>query len=463
MKMREKTITAVCRTIDGVEWSSWKIKPDGTEMVQQDGVPMEFSGDTAKDIAASIELPESVIEHLTGDITVPMRIAELLMRIMEFPSVDEEEITGMVRFQIDKISPYPQEHLAISHEILRQNEDTSLVLMVAAKRNCIDAVGDTFEDKGIRVHGIDARVLGWMRLLKDGGHMSPDTCEVFLIDDGIDFSLVVVDSGVPVSFYMLDTREITAQTAGALAGEIGYVLTSLDTERDLTAPAAIQIWNFNSLRAGVCDTLSATTGLAVHQYRLTTLPPLSEGIVRRTLHNKSRIELVPREWIEHEKRMQLRRQFTLIASSIVAVWLVVLLIFFSAYKIRHYQLRRSEKRLAAIAPEAQQAIENRQKLRALKVYTDRSSSALECLREVTEQLPPGNIEFGSYNYKKGKGVTLRGSAGNDEAVYDFFDALTDSMLFNQLKDQSVNAKTIKGVRTVVFNLSLDLPAEEESK
>jgi len=78
-------------------------------------------------------------------------------------------------------------------------------------------------------------------------------------------------------------------------------------------------------------------------------------------------------------------------------------------------------------------------------------------------LPAGNIEFVSYNYKKGKGVTLRGTAGSDDTVYDFFEALTASSLFEQLKDQSVNAKTIKGVRGAVFSVTLELRSEEEGK
>lgn len=463
MKMREKTITAVSRTVDGIEWTSWKIKPDSAELAQQDAADVELSGDTPEEIIASIELPENVTEHLTGDITVPLRTSELLMRVMELPSVEEDEITDMVGFQIDKISPFPQEQLAISHEVLRQTEETSLVLMAAAKRNCIDTLGDTFETKGIRVHGIDARVLGWMKLMEDEGHVSSDQCEIFIIDDHIDFSLVVIDSGTPIAFRMLDTPDADTNTVEALAGEIGYTLTTLETERDLPAPAAIHFWSRDELAEDVRAKLSEKSGIPVHHHPLLSLPPLSEGIVRRTLAGGSRIELVPREWIEHERRMQLRRQFTLISSSIAAVWVAVLLIFYTIYKVRDVRLNRVEKRLAAIEPAARQSLENRQKLKALKVYTDRSDSALECMREVTRLLPPGNIEFASYNYKKGKGVTLRGSAGTDESVYDFFESLTESELFEQLKDQSVNAKTIKGVRSSVFTVSLELPAGEEGK
>jgi len=463
MKIRDKIITAVCRTMDGIEWTSWQIKPDGAERVQQDAVPVDFSGDTTEELIASIELPDNVTEHLTGDITVPLRTSELLMRVMELPAVEEDEITDMVGFQIDKISPFPSDQLAISHEVLRQTEETSLVLMAAAKRSCIDAIGDIFKEKGVRIHGIDARVLGWMKLLEDEGHVAGDDCETFIIDDGIDFSLVVVESGIPVAFRMLDTQTDDMNAVDELAYEIGYTLTLLDTEHDLPSPSAIQFWSHGDLAKGLIAKLSEKSGLPVHHHPLDSLPPLSEGIIRRTMAGESRIELIPTEWVEHERRKQLRRKFTLISSSIAAVWIMVLLVFYSIYKVRDMRLNRVEKRIAAIEPGARQALENRQKLKALKVYTDRSDSALECLREITQMLPPGNIEFASYNYKKGKGVTLRGTAGNDETVYDYFEALTASSLFDRLKDQSVNAKTIKGVRGAVFSVTLELPTEEEGK
>ena len=117
---------------------------------------------------------------------------------------------------------------------------------------------------------------------------------------------------------------------------------------------------------------------------------------------------------------------------------------------------------AEIAPAAKAAQNNQDKLRALQSFTDRSDSSLECLREITRMLPAGDIEFVSYNYKKGKGVTIRGTANSDDLVYDFFKTLSSSSLFERLKDQSVNTKTSKGVRRTIYAVTLDLPTEEES-
>ena len=89
------------------------------------------------------------------------------------------------------------------------------------------------------------------------------------------------------------------------------------------------------------------------------------------------------------------------------------------YGIRNHQLNRVLIELEEIKPAATIAKENSEKLKALQYYTDRSTSPLECLRELTFILPAGDIEFTSYNYSKSKGVTLRGTAINDDIVYEF--------------------------------------------
>ncbi len=463
MRIRDKIITAVSRTVDGIEWTSLKRGKDGPEPVQQKAISIPTDGKTVDEILESIQLPEEVHEYLKGDITVPLRTADLLMRVMELPSIDDHEISDMVGFQIDKISPFSADQLTISHEVLQKTEETSLVLMAAAKRSCIDAIGDTFEKKGVRIHSIDARVLGWMKLLQDGGYISSEGCEIFILDDGIDFALMVIESGIPLSFRMLNIEPNKENIAQEVAYEIGYTLTTLDSERNLPSPSAIQLWSYETLPADLQTKLSEKTGLPIHSHSLSSLPPLSEGIVRRTLSDGSRIELIPREWVDHENRKQLRKKFTLISSAIATVWLIILLTLFGIYKARAIKLSGAQKRVTAIESEAKQALENRQKLKALKVYTDRSDSALECLREVTNLLPAGDIEFVSYNYKKGKGVTLRGTSNNDGIVDDFFITLAKSPLFEDLKDHSVNAKITKGIRRSVFSVTLVLPSEEIGK
>lgn len=463
MRIRDKTTTAVCRTVEGIEWTSLKVNQEETELLTQESIPVEFSGETVEELMASIELPEEIAESIKGDISVPLRSSEMLMRVVELPATQADEIADMAALQIDKISPFPADQLAFSHEVLQQSEERSLVLLATAKRSCIDNLGDTFKEKGIHIHSIDSRALGWMHLLGDAGHIAKDGCDIIIIDDGIEFSLIIANDGVPLAFRMLHAP--TADDGlDEIVEEIGYTLTTLDSEHDLKSPSTIQYWSKEALSACLRAQLSAKSGLRVLHRSLDELPPLSEGIVRRALNGHSRIELIPREWIEHEKNKQLRKKAIMASSVVVGVWLAALFIFFTVYKVRDLQLSSTKKRADAIAPAATQALENRQKLKALKVYTDRSDSALECLREVTKLLPPvGDIEFLKYSYDKGKAASIRGTAGNDELVDAFFIKLASSPLFEELKNQTSRPRTTKGVHRYEFSITLTLPSEENGK
>ena len=454
-KIREKTVTAACRTPDGIEWTTLKISQDETERVHQEHLPMEIPEGLTQEELASFDLPD-LSEHIKGDITVSLRSAELLMRTMKFPTADREEISDMVGFQVDKFSPFPIDQLAMAHETLNLSENSSQVLMAAARRERIDAIGDAFETKGIRIHSIDARILGWLQLLKDDEKISCSGCEILVLVDGIDFTLVVLSNGQPITFRPLDARIDDMTVVDELTYEIGYTLTTLDAEHNLPAPDTISFWFIGEVPTQMRSKLAEKCGLTVEYHDLNELPPLSEGILRRTRSKESHIELIPREWIEHQQRLKLRKQFTIISGSVAAVWLLVLFLFLGVFKARDMQLAAVQADANAISPLARQAEANQRKLKALKVYTDRTDSSLECLREITNLLPVGDIEFLSYNYNKAKGVTLRGSGRDKGIVTDFYTRLNKSDLFNGIKNESVTDKTTKGVRRAAFSVTLPL-------
>ncbi|MDF7825561.1 pilus assembly protein PilM [Pontiellaceae bacterium B12227] len=457
-KIREKTVTAACRTPDGIEWTTLKISQDNTETVHQEHLPMEFPVNVTPEELANLELPD-LSEYIKGDVTVALRSSDLLMRTMKLPTADPEEIADMVGFQVDKFSPFPIDQLAMAHETLSISEDSAQVLMAAAKRERIDAVGDSFETKGLRIHSIDARALGWLQLLQDEGKLSGSACEILVLVDGIDFILLVLSKGIPIAFRPLEAQLDDMTVVDELTHEIGYTLTTLDAEHDLPTPDSICFWSIGGVPAQLQAKLAEKCGLEVEYRYLGELPPLSEGILRRARNEQHHIELIPREWIEHQQRLKLRKQFTIISGSVAAAWLLLLLIFLSVFKVRDIQLASVKDDANAIAPLARQAAANQKKLKALKVYTDRTDSSIECMREITRLMPAGDIEFLSYNYSKDKGITLRGSGRDKSIVNDLFTSLNKSPLFDGIKNESVNDKTTKGVRRAVFSVTLPLAAK----
>ncbi|MCF7849894.1 MAG: PilN domain-containing protein [Kiritimatiellales bacterium] len=456
--MREQLLTAVNRTVDGIEWTILRNRQDGIEIVQQDSMSL-----TLPDEASIAELPAELLEKMKGEVVIPIPSSQLLLRVMELPATEKAELADMIALQGDKISPFPVDQLTLAHEVLRQTDKTSTVLLAGAQRFRIDEIGDEFKKAGVNIHSMDARVLGWLELLKSKEYLPMEGCSVFLIDDGIDFTLIITESGIPMNFRTLERPE-GAVLVDELAYEIEYSLTSVETEFGGAVAASIGYWSFATVPADFRQSLAEKCAMPVTIGDLAELPPLSEGIANRAcLLGTQRIELIPNEWIEHEKTKKLRRLFIISFSAIAALWLLVLFSFVGIYQYRNMNLSRAQSRADAIAEPARVALENREKMKALNQYSDRSASALECLREVTRMLPAGDIDFVSFNYKKGKGLTLRGTSASDDIVYDFFGTLSTSSIFKRLKDQSVSTKTTKNIRRSVYSLTLDLPEEEEQQ
>ncbi|MBN2702743.1 MAG: hypothetical protein JXR23_00890 [Pontiellaceae bacterium] len=467
MRIRDKIITAVCLFPEGIEWTSLKIRQGKTERKERQSLPFSEPQQEGATMA-TVVLPENLAGNMEGDITVSIRTSELIMRTIEVPSSDRDEIASMVGFQIDKIAPYPMDQMAISHEILQETENGARILMAAAKRTCIDAIGETFKKRDIHIHSIDARVLGWLQLLKKGGHIVETGSQILVVRDGIDFALAVLLDGIPLSIHSLDNAVNNENLCEALAEEIKYTLVALDAEHDLPSPESIDFWSMDELPASTTACLKERVGLKPNVHSLTELPPLSEGIAERSRDKANRIELIPSEWIEHEKNKQLKKQIITASSVIVGVWLCALAILLTLFKIRDNEYSALKAKEQKYFKGASLARQDKLKLEKLKMKMDKKNSALEGLREIV-MLWPGEGEISDltrFNYEKKKGeVQVRGST-NSGSVDTFFNNLTRSELFVNIANQNSSTRNVRGrdgTTTVVTEFSVTLLMDQEGK
>jgi len=460
MRKREKHITALCRTPTGIEWTTVKVTPEGVEPVCHDTLPIDLSDEPPEQLLESIRLPDDISEKIKGDISVPIRTADLLMRVISLPTTDPDELVAMLDLQVDKISPFPADQMAYSYEILKTNAENTLLLLAMSQRTKIDQLGEIFKEKGVFIHSIDSRDMGWLQLLNDAKYIDSDSCEIILIDDGIGFSLIIINRGIPLAFRTLHTQtDGMTDALDEIVYEITYTLSTLAAEYDLEKATSIQYWTHAPIPSPMRTHLAEKSGLKINPHDLGELPPLSEGILRRTLKEQQRIELIPAEWSQLEQRKRIRKKAIQIGGKVLALWLISLILFFTFYKIREHQLEQIRNESLKLSPLAAKALQDSEKLHTLTVYTDRSDSALECLREVVRMLPQGDIKLASFGYNKTKGVSIRGAANNDSLVDDYLIKLTKSKLFDRVKNQSSSRRQNK----TLFSASLTIAPMEERK
>jgi len=395
-----------------------------------------------------------------GTVCSAIPMAEALVRVMILPAVDPDELAGMVDLQAGKISPFPLDELVVSFEVLKREENSSCVLIAAARRETLDRLCEC----GIVPRHVDidllARWHGIAPLVQEGGR---DLC---VLNGVRGADLIVSENGTPILFRSLLERDGLGdeEFGEAVAEELQYTMVALEADWGNPSNARVLLLNDTDAPAVDAEHLAETSGMAVEQASLADLPPLSELLLRRRIESGGGIlDLAPSEWLTSAKERLLKKRLLAGSVLLAAIWLVAigLILGYGAWE------RSSAGRLARRAEELKgPALESRElqnRIESLEQYADREHSALECLREASVLLPP-RLELQSFNFQQHGEVNLRGTSSSSSAadIYTYFQALEKSEKFVALEDQRVSTATKRGVgRVSQFQVTLKLPAREE--
>ena len=170
--MAQEPITAICLRESAVECTTVRLSKTGLEVLgpHRASLPEGVVADLSA--AETISAARQLCGHHAGEVCVAIATDKVLLRVVELPTVDPGEMRSMAELQVDKFSPFPLEHSSVALELLSLTEKSSRVLIAAAQREIIDAVGAAFGKVGVIPHWIDIEVMGWWYLLKQAGGAS---------------------------------------------------------------------------------------------------------------------------------------------------------------------------------------------------------------------------------------------------------------------------------------------------
>jgi hypothetical protein len=372
------------------------------------------------------------------------------------PTVNEDEMRKMSQFFLDKKIPFAIDRMAFDCETLSQSDQESVALLGAAQISLINRF-TSYSSKKHEVKSIDSRICGWLQLIPFSQQLPQESNECLIIDDGFEVHLVMRNQ---TQIHWIRPLYIDFNDQDA-AEQLAFELTYSFQQHAIEIPNILSFWRYEPLSEMHQNQIQKTIGKTIQPHSISDMPALSVGLIERFISPQTTLNFIPASWIEQQKQRVIHKRFLKYTTIMAIIWLLLFALFFTIYSVRNAHLNRLLTEANEIAPAAKIAKENSEKLKALQLYTDRSQSSLECLRELTLLLPAGDIEFTSYNYSKSKGVTLRGTAINDDIVYEFFKKLASSPLFDELKNQSVNTRSSKGIQRAVFSVSLNLPKKGE--
>lgn len=457
--VNSEIITAVLVSGRRMEWTTLRRRKGRYEVAEQKSVELDIPEKREErnnaEWAAGIK---QALGGIKGHLTVVLHTESALLRAVDLPSADPEELAGMVELQVDKFSPFPVEHMAVAHEIIAQSGSSSRVLIAACRRDVVEQLGELFTAAGRQPDRIDVAAAGWWHLMREQQAVPAEGRHGILLVEETGTELVITQNGLPVVVRSLGAQHGASdeEFATEIAEETGYTLTSLESEWGSMASPDLTVWHRGEPPAVLLDRLTTECALQVKSQSLDALPLLTEGVARRDAGRESVIlDLSPPEWKTMASERTGQRRLAVLVGSLIAAWLAILAVFFIVAHLDQAQSERLRKQIDALEGPAEEARALRQRVESLEQYADRTYSALECLREVSDLLPRG-VELTSFTYRKGGAVNLRGQSPTVPPILDFFESLEKSELFAEVKPEGIT-QAPGGRRNPEFRVTMNLP------
>lgn len=388
-----------------------------------------------------------------SEIALSLPLSRLLVKVLRLPVDVRDDLDGAVSLQMDKLSPFPDEALAVGHEIVRETEKDLFVAVAALPDAVSLEIGDALTAARLRVVRTDATALGWLRSLWPKLEEKPEAGRRLVLldlDDGWD--LVVLDEGAPVVLRGL----------GSMSGaaELGREVTLSLMEAELGAgPRPVGDVVVCTKTAPAADVLARLA--AFGPVRTVTVDDEFggvEGAARRAAEGAT-FDVTPTVWVVARQESRFKRRLAAGLAAAFGVWALVMLVLFGGPFV-YGKLSDHERALSKRHAVAYRAVADmRERVKLVRRYSDHARGALEILKAVSDRLPEG-VTLTSFQYKREDGAKVSGEAEQPTQVYDFKDAMTRAGIFAQINFNGPNA-TRGGLHK--FDVDAAFEAKEEKK
>ena len=351
-------------------------------------------------------------------------LSQLLVRVLRMPLEVRDDLLDAVTLQMDKLSPFPGEELAVGCEILSEDESHLWVFAAALPAAIYDDLGAALNAAGLQVCRTDVSTLGWLRSLgAPCGLMGPGRRMVLMNPDG-GWDLLVLDDGTPLLMRSLGSHA----TPREITRDLMLSLMSVEQEAGARELAEVVVVSREAPSPALAEQLSELADASLRH----VVPPTEDGGVEGLALRAgegSMLDLTPQVWRDEIREARFRKRLFTGAGFAAAVWALFMGVLFAGPLV-YKQLTARERNVSKAHYKAYRSVaDTRDRVRLIESYTDRSRSPLEMLRMTALYLPEGVTLLG-FTFKRDDGVRISGEADQPTQVYDFKDAVTAEPLFD---------------------------------
>lgn len=128
-------------------------------------------------VASSVALAMNDLGAARADVLLSIPKAWAIVKTVEFPAAVKENLSNVISYELDRITPFSADDTLYDFRILSENEEKLTILAVAAKDNLIRPYLEALKDKGITASPLIVNLSGIAALFR---HMDRKADSVFL-------------------------------------------------------------------------------------------------------------------------------------------------------------------------------------------------------------------------------------------------------------------------------------------
>ena len=114
----------------------------------------------AEAFASSLSLAISDLGASRAEITLSIPKAWAVIKTAEFPATTKENLSNVVSYELDRITPFTSENAFYDFKIVGENEGKLTIMVIAAKADMIKPYIEALSEKGIAVSRVTVNLSG---------------------------------------------------------------------------------------------------------------------------------------------------------------------------------------------------------------------------------------------------------------------------------------------------------------
>jgi len=384
---------------------------------------------------------------------------QVFLRVVHLPKCEPTELRSMVELQLEKLSPLPVNQIVWSFELVPQSAgELQTVIVIIAERNMVEEFLGHLENDGYLADRLDLPFLHQLLATPFAG----DSGWIYL-QPADTKSLCLVAWWYGGTLQQLNLLNLPAgeQGASTLSDQLTTIAWGGELEGWLTSAPQWHLVADNDLAAVWEPALNQWAGEPVKHVPPLELGDLAALTARRAARAESTANLLPAEFTARYQQQFIDRLWMGGLGALAILYLAGVLIYAGALQILKMNTRKVQNQVADHTAAYNSARQLKDRVALLQEQVSLKYAALDCLRIVSELLPP-ELTLGSFSvsFQTSK-LTLSGRAQSDQRaqILKFNDDLKQARVNDEKLFEVVSpplTTTAPGAPTTTWSFTCDL-------